>query len=223
MNVTTAFNAQTNSTIVLDTYNPGVFDPNFTYLLTQTEYNSLTSSIVIPTEQQLLSEISAGLLETTTSTQVNVEDPNITATNIVIHAVKQHWLADQSGDGSDRIVPGQTLADGSPVQLALASADRSDLNFLQVPTANAIVNFGVNGSNEGTMTLVGGPLGALTGLDIVGGVQIYIGGTSQNATTAGGDFLTVLSVSGSLVTFSAGQTIVPETSQSVTVELRRRR
>ena len=86
VNATTAVNSTTQATVTLDTYNPSVYDPNFTYLLTATQVSTWKSSIVIPTQAELLSGISAGLLEATTSTQVNIEAPNITATNIIISA-----------------------------------------------------------------------------------------------------------------------------------------
>ncbi len=220
-NVTTANGA------VIDTYNPNVYDPNFTYLLTSAQKNTLTNSIYVPTVNQLLSGISAGLLETTTSTQLNIEAANITATNIIITAANGNIGSLINPVTSPvEYVPGQNLQDGSTDQLALASANRTDLNLLQDASISATVNFASSGSgaNEiGTMTLSSGTwansgLFSADELASPTGLQLYIGG-SANATTTGGDFLTIQSISGSTVTFQTGTAITAGTNQSVTLEL----
>ena len=243
VNVTTVLDSH-NNTVVIDTYNPSIYDPNFTYMLTSDELSTLTKSIVIPTEAQLLSGISAGLLQTTTSTQVNVEDPNITATHIVISALNGN-IGSITNPATQSLtdagfVPtsagGQPLVDGSAIQLALASAQRSDLNFLAASPVNEVVNFGsivIDGTTYGTMTLTPAEVAAVPtthdgwiGLGIASGQQLYIGGSTQNATNSG-VYLTVAAnppgtsgisaVSASTVLFATGQKIISESSQQVLV------
>ena len=229
---TTAHNTTTNTTVTVDNYNPYAYDPNFTYLINATDYKNLTSSIRVWTTDQLLSGISAGLLTQTTSTQVNIEAPNITASNISIVASGNIGTLINPVTNQVGFVPGQTLLDGSPAQLALGAAARTDLNFLSVQPGQVTVNFGVNSSGDGTMTLVSAASlvnGASTSnpswsdvlsqdgvhtLGLAAGQQIFIGGSTQNA-TENGQYLTILSVSGSVVTFVPGEKIVTETSQTI--------
>ena len=212
----------THNTVTIDNYNPYAYDPNFTYLMTPDQVTGITGNIKVWTPDELLSGISAGLLEQTTSTQVNIEAPNITADNIVITASANIGTLINPVTNEVGFVPGQILTDGSPAQLALAAAARTDLNFLTVAPANVVVNFGTAANGDGTMTLANNAAwSSITNssgqsLNIAAGQELYIGGTTQNA-TENGAYLTVLSVSGSTVTFAPGQRIASESSQSVLV------
>ena len=209
-----------HNTVVIDNYNPYVYDPNFTYLLTSAQVSGITSNIKIWTPDELLAGISQGLLEQTTSTQAYIEAPIITADNITIVA----GTNGNSGNIGSLVnpvtnevgfVPGTTLTDGSTAQLALAAAARTDLNFLTIQPATVEVNFSgdrmtlVNGASWSSIT---GPTGA--SVDIQQGDELYIGGTSQNA-TENNQYLTVASVSGSTVTFTSP--VVSESNQTVLV------
>ena len=161
-------------------YDPNTQDPNFTYLLTETEKTNLIGNIKVWTQSELLSGISAGLLQTTTSTQVNIEQPNITAKNIVITAKKG---SSSAGGNIGSIVnpvtnfsptadvigfePGHSI-DGTPVQLALAAAQLADLNFLAAVPLTETVNF-----SGDTMTLTNGTNWSATGLSIQAGDWLY--------------------------------------------------
>src|SRR5208283_3399118 len=134
---------------------------------------------------------------TTTSTQINIEAPNITAKNIVLN-VHQGSNASSGNIGSlvnpvtnfsataNQIgfVPGTSI-DGTPVQLALAAAQATDLNFLAAVPVTVTVDFSGN-----TMTLDSGDWSSL-------GIQkndwVYIGGTTQNG-TQNGAYLQVASI-----------------------------
>ena len=75
----------TPTNVSIDAYNPYVYDPNFTYLMTQAEVNAITGSIKVFSPTELLSAISAGLLNTTTTTQTDVI--NSTTANIIASSV----------------------------------------------------------------------------------------------------------------------------------------
>lgn len=196
-------------------YDPNTYDPNFVYLLTQTEKAALTGNIKVWTESELLSGISAGLLQTTTSTQINIEAPNISAKNIVITAGTGNvgsLVNPATNFNANANVIGfvvGTNIDQTPVQLAFASAQLSDLNFLAATPVSESVNF--NGSS---MILSNGSSWSSTGLNIQANQWLYIGGATQNA-TQNGAYLQVASVSGSTITFT--NTVVTENNQTVLV------
>ncbi len=206
----------------VDVYNPNIYDPNFRYLLTTQQAQSQTNGVKQFTQQQLLGALSAGLLTDTTSTQVNIEQPNITATNIVISTPNGNVgslvnpVTNEVG-----LVAGTTIVDGSPVQLALASAQRSDLNFLAAIPVQETVNFANNGSNQGTVTWTGG---VPAGMTITKGTSLYIGGSTINS-TENDNYVQVDSIvttgSGAnettTVTFLAGETFTAQTNQTVLI------
>ena len=144
----------THPQVAVDTFNPYAYDPNFTYLLTTSEVTSLTGSINVFTPTELLSAISAGLLNTTTSTEVNQitgSTANIVASSITIHAAG----GASSGNVGSVVNPVTnfnptadvvgfevgTSITGQPVQLALAAAQQQDLNFL---AATPVVATGIS-------------------------------------------------------------------------------
>ena len=212
------YDAAHNVDVTTSTYNPNVYNSNFVYLLSATEKTNLTSSIHVWTESELLSGISAGLLQTTTSTQTTIEAPNITAQNINI-VVKKGSNA-SGGDIGTLVNPVTNFnptanvigfapgskTDGTPVQLALAAAELSDVNFLAAVPDSVMVNF-----SGDTMTLQSG---SWANLNIQMGDYLYIGGSTQNATTNGG-YLKVASISGSTVTFT--QQVQTENNQTILV------
>ncbi len=240
----------TPTNVSIDAYNPYVYDPNFTYLMTQAEVNAITGSIKVFSPTELLSAISAGLLNTTTTTQTDVI--NSTTANIIASSVNITAKGTGSSGNIGSLVNPYTQfstpntigyvvgtsINGTPVQLALASAEESDLNFLQTIPVATTVNF-----SGDTMTLANGedwsnPAVALSGTPIVvngvsettyslatlvanspaDSVSLFVGGSTLNA-TENGAYLVIDSVSGSTVTFkmAAGTSLNTETSQQVLV------
>ena len=198
-----------------DAYNASVYDPNFTYLLTATEKANITGSIHVWTQSELLSGISAGLLQTTTSTQTTIEQPNITAKNIVIRATNGNIgsLVNPVANFNPTanvigFQPGTNI-DGAQAQIALAAAQLSDLNFLRAVPLVESVNF-----NGASMTLANGSSWSATSLGIQAGDYLYIGGVTQNA-TSNGAYLQVASVNGATITFTTS--VVGENSKSVLI------
>ena len=216
--VTNVYDAATKTTVSTPVaYDPNTFDPNFVYLLTDSEVSSITGSIHVWTESQLLAGISAGLLQTSPSTLVENSAPNISAKNIVITAGKGNIgsLVNPAANFSATadvvgFAPGTDI-DQTPVQLAFAAAQLSDLNFLAAVPLVETVNF-----SGKTMTLANGASWSSLNLDIQPGDLIYIGGNSQNA-TQNGSYLVVAAdgVNGSTITFT--NSVVPESNESVLV------
>ncbi len=210
------FDAAGDDYVTSASYDANVYNPNFVYLLSATEKTNLTASIHVWTTSELLSGISAGLLQTTTSTQTTIEAPNITARNINI-VVKKGANANSGDIGSlvnpvanfsstanvVGFIPGASI-DGTQAQLALAAAELSDVNFLAAVPDSVTVNFGGD-----TMSLASG---SWTNINIQAGDYLYIGGSTQNA-TSNGAYLQVASISGSTITFT--QQVQTETSQTI--------
>ena len=210
---------KTTSNVTIDNYNPYAYDPNFTYLLTGSEYANLTQGIHQWTQSQLLSGISAGLLQTTTSTQINIEAPNITAKNIVI-TTHSGPSANSGNIGSIvnpvtdfsatanviGFAPGSNI-NGSQVQIALAAAQSSEVNFLAAIPLDTSVNFSGN-----TITLTDGSSWDTNVYK--DNEYLYIGGSTQNA-TQNGAYLKITDVTGSVITVS--QSLQTEQGQQILI------
>ena len=172
------------------TYDPTKYDPNFVYLLTDNaapatppgEKQTLSAGIKVWTEDELINAIGAGLLKTVTSTDTNTFI-NIAAQKITLTVPSgnigtiNNPVTDQVGFSTKPV----TLDPAT--QLALASAERSDLNFLTVAPVSATVNFAVDGNSVGSMTRTDGGTWSTSVFHV--GDSLFIGGNSSNATEGG--------------------------------------
>ncbi len=176
---------------------PTTYDPAFTYVLTPTENNTITSSIKVWTEDELLNTLGAGLLKSVSSTVTVVEDPNIVARNVTLVV-----------GGSVGINSGQTNIDVStqPVNMTaderviLAAAERTDVSYLGFPARSATVNFIHNSTGPDTISRTDGGNWLTDGF--TAGMTIEVLGNTGNETEKG-KLYQVASVSATDLTLGA--------------------
>lgn len=106
------------------------YNPDYSYVLSQAEKDTIKSGVKVWTKDELLQLISGNLIKEVTSTLVNIEDPNIVARNIVL---------DINGSvgtyNSNPIVikvdhDGHLTAMTDDQKVALAAAERSDVVYI---------------------------------------------------------------------------------------------
>jgi len=105
---------------------PSSYDAAFTYHLSTAETTSLTGSIKVWTDDELLYGFGSGMLKKVTSTTVNIEDPCIIARNITIDSHVGVGVA------SGKLVIDASHGFGSMTtdqRVALAAAERVDVTF----------------------------------------------------------------------------------------------
>ena len=121
-------------------YDPNTYDPNFVYLLSNSEQAHLVSGIKIWTPQELLTSISAGLLKTVTSTQTVNEAPNISANHIYLTVGNNIGSLTAPIGFATPITTSNPLT--TPEQVALGAAEATDVTFLASAPVTETVNFG---------------------------------------------------------------------------------
>ncbi len=207
-----------NDTVQLNTpssfnYSYTTFNPNFVYLLSNSEIANVEAGVHAWTTSQLDNGINFGVLQTSPSGG-STETPVITGANITLK------VGINSGGNIGSLVDPTTIynasqpnpipndptsvtigyepnanIDGTPIQQALATAAQSDLNFLAALPDEVTVNFSGN-----SMTITGG---SWTASNYEVGDWLYIGGLTKNA-TSNGAYLQIASIStdGKTITFS---------------------
>ena len=181
----------------------------FSYKVSANEQSTLVNSIKDWTPDELLTLYGAGLLKNVTSTVVTTTDPNIVAANVTL-------LTGQAvGQVADVI--NIDLSHG-PVTLtqdqrvALAAAERTDVQYLGAAPITAAVNFGVN-----TITRTDGTWAGLSVGELIT-VQAVSGQTTQNATNST-VFYKIVGIDGSdtILTIDPSTPMTPEGGKSITV------
>jgi Ca2+-binding RTX toxin-like protein len=133
-----SLNADGSATTKTATFNP-TGTTNFVYTPTPLERATLTASIKEWTPNELLYAFGAGLLKNVTDTVPNPKDPDIVADNVTLQAL--HTVGESGGsDLIDLSVQPFSKDD----RIALAAAERLDVQFLAAAPVNAQVNFAGN-------------------------------------------------------------------------------
>ena len=175
-------------------------EQRFAYTLTSDEEDTLTSSIRVWTESDLVNLIGSGLLKAVSDTQANEEDPNIAGANITLVVL----------NGNIGQTEGQSLIDltADPFVLSeddkvlLGSAERDDLVYLAGLPVDATVNFD---AAAGTITRTGGDWNQSGETVFETGMIIQVEGNTANATEEG-PFYTIASVTDNVIYVDLSQT-----------------
>ncbi len=196
---------------------PTTYDPGFVYDLLPSEDATITASIKVWTEDELLNTLGAGLLKSVSSTVTTIEDPNIIAQNITLVV-----------GGAIGINSGQTNIDVSqrPVtmtedqRVTLAAAERTDVSYLGFPAKTVTVDFTHNNSGPDTITRTDGGNWVTDGF--TAGMTIEVLGNTGNQTEKG-KLYQVASVSSTILTLAPQDTntganvLVSETQKTVEI------
>ncbi|GFS08016.1 hemolysin-type calcium-binding region, partial [Elysia marginata] len=188
------------------------YNDSFTYTLSDAERDSLTASIKVWTEDELLNLFSAGLIEPITDTQTSVEQANISAAGAVTIVASGSV---GSATGSQVIdLSGPTVSLTDDERVALAAAERTDVAYLAGDIASAKVNFLNNGNSADTIVRTDGGNWLTDGFQA--GMTIQIFGTADNAND-NGQFFTIDSVSSNTITLSADDQLSTEYRAKITL------
>ena len=197
-------------------FNANSFDGAFKYNPTQAEKDTLKATQHEWTESELLYGIGAGLLKEVTDTVVNIESPAITGNQVTLLT---SGSIGQSGNNIAIDVSTTPINLSDADRIALAAAERTDVQFLSAPLQTATVNF-VSSNN----TIVRTDGGTWTGISA--GQVITIGDATpapgqpashtQNATTST-VFYKVVSVSGGTITINAATPLKNEVAKQITL------
>lgn len=195
-------------TMTTETGKSVVVADKFVYKATQAEKDGLTATIHKWTDNELLYAMGSGLLKDVTSTVVNVEDPNIVGNNVTLLTHNSVGLS-----GGNVIIDVSTLpiTMTTDQHVALAAAERQDVQFLGGAIIHATVNF-----DAGTNTITRTDPGGWSGLSV--GMYLTIGGDAgqhtQNETTSNA-FPKITAINGNVITVDGG--LATESGKAVTV------
>ena len=189
------------------------FNGKFGYKTTVSELNALKGTIKEWTEDQLLYAISAGLMKDVTSTVVNIEQPNIVANNVTIIT-----KASVGQKGTETLIdltpPNVVFTDDERV--ALAAAERLDVQFLGGAVVTATVNF-----DAASRTITRTTLGSWISNGFVAGMYITIEGangqTTQNETVGTTTFHRIQSVTATVITLDNSTSLTTEGGKSIKI------
>src|SRR5262249_38165895 len=186
------------------------FDPNgttnFIYSPTASEINTLTSGIKKFTPDQLLYGISQGLMSDVTNHTPVVKDPNIFTQGTVTLTTHQGSVGQNSGSTLIPLPPPVT-GFTTPQLLALATAERTDVQFLGADPIHATVNF--SGHN-----IVRTDASNWTGLTV--GMFVTIDGDNSQVTrnaTNSNVFFKITNISGN--TLTVDRTLTAENAKQI--------
>ena len=189
----------------------------FAYKMTAAQITALTSGIKEWTPAELLSLFGAGLLKNVTDTVVTVGAPNIIAVNTTI--LTGFAVGEQTG-GTITIPlsypPNAPTVLTTADQVALAAAERVDVQYLAAPAVTAKVNF-VASAGGGTITRTdGGNWSGLAAGEYLA-VSAVTGQFTQNQTD-GTLFYLIDSISGNVLHIDASTPLVAtEPGKTVTL------
>ena len=188
------------------------YDDSFTYTLSDAERDSLTDSIKVWTEDELLNLFSAGLIEPITDTQTSVEAANISAAGTVM-IVASGSIG--SATGSQVIdLSGSSVSLTDDERVALAAAERTDVAYLAGDIVSAKVNFLNNGTSADTIKRTDGGNWLTDGFQA--GMTIQVFGTADNA-NENGQFFTIDAVTANTITLSDGDQLSTEYRANITL------
>jgi len=186
------------------------FDPDYHYTATDAEIATITASVKVWTEDQLLNLISSSILKTITDTTLNVEAPNIIARNVTIIVSNSVGTNNPSAtliDLTSRPTPIVFTAD----ELAqLSAAEASDITFLAALPISTEVNFS---SSASTIYRTDGS--SWSGAGFAAGDYIMIAGSLNNDTNPG-QYYKIASIDGAVMTL-ADATLYKESYSQVSV------
>ncbi len=187
------------------------FNKTFAYKVTDAEKTALRATIKLWTEEELLSQIGSGLMKDVTSTEVNIEDPNIVGANVTIRT-RDSIGANGGETVIDRTIPNVLFTEDQ--QIALAAAERLDVQFLGGAALLATVNFDASSRTitrtDGGNWLTGGlQAGMFITIDGADGKQI------QNDTIGSAAFPRIVSVTANVITIDDSFPLVRESSRYV--------
>lgn len=194
-------------------FTANTFNGNFAYKAAVSELNTLKGTIKQWTEDQLLYAISAGLMKDVTSTVVNIEQPNIVANNVTIIT-----KANVGQKGTETLID---LTPANPVftddeRVALAAAERLDVQFLGGAVVTATVNF-----DAASRTITRTTPGSWISNGFVAGMYVTIQGangqTTQNETTGTTTFHRIQSVTATVITLDNSTTLTSEGGKSIKI------
>ncbi len=196
-------------------FTPDTYNPSFVYKPTTNETNALAATIPEWSENSLYYPLSAGLLKEVTSTQVVIYNPNIVANNVTL--LTEGSVGD-NGQSLNIDVSTPPVTFTTQEQVALAAAQRQDVQFLGAEPIAATVDF--NAATNQITRVDGGTWSGLA----VGDMITVQGSTTQNATN-GNLFYEIAAINSSdtvltlVSTGAAGTTslVASETNEAVTV------
>ena len=198
--------------IILGTTTKLTFNPtgttNFIYTPTKQQVEALSAGIKEWTPNELLYGIGQGLLVSdVTDTVVNVQDtPDVAGAHVTL--LTGGSVGQNSGTLEIPVSPGGTYT--TQQLLALATAERTDVQFLGAPATNATVNFSGN-----TITLIsdgGSNNWSADGFAV--GDYISIEGKTQNSTD-GGALDQIIGLTSTVLTLNT--TLATETSVQISI------
>ncbi len=198
--------------IILGTTTKITFNPtgttNFIYTPTKQQVEALSAGIKEWTPNELLYGIGQGLLVSdVTDTVVNVQDtPDVAGAHVTL--LTGGSVGQNSGTLEIPVSPGGTYT--TQQLLALATAERTDVQFLGAPATNATVNFSGN-----TITLIsdgGSNNWSADGFAV--GDYISIEGKTQNSTD-GGALDQIIGLTSTVLTLNT--TLATETSVQISI------
>ena len=189
------------------TFNPNG-TTNFIYTPTAQQIEALTAGIKKWTPNELLYGISQGLLtNSVTDTVVSVQQtPDVAGAHVTL--LTSGSVGKNAATVQIPIVPGGTFTTAQ--LLALATAERSDLQFLGAAPTNAIVDFA---GNSITLISDGGSNNWLNDGFAVGD-YVSIAGAPQNS-TSGGSLDQIVALTSTVMTLS--KTVSSQTHTSITI------
>ncbi|PYP94157.1 MAG: hypothetical protein DMD38_16320, partial [Gemmatimonadetes bacterium] len=195
--------------VTLDTvkFNP-TGTTNFIYAPTPTEVSTLKSGIKQWTPDQLLYGISQGLMSDVTNHTPVVKDPNIFTQGTVTLKANQGSVGQNAGSVLISLPPPPT-GFTTPQLLALAIAERTDVQFLGADPIHATVNFSGN-------TITRTDASNWSGLSVGMGVTVDgdNGQVTRNVTNSN-VFYKITGISGAVLTVNA--TLTAENAKQILI------
>jgi hypothetical protein len=195
--------------IVVGTATQVTFDPtgttNFIYIPSADQVNNLTAGIKEWTPNELLYGIGQGLLTNdVTDTVVELQPPDVVGAHVTL--LTGGSVGQNSGTLEIPVVPGGSF---TTAQLpALATAERTDIQFLGASPTSATVNFSGN-----IITLVGAGSWITDGF--AKGDFISISGNTQNDTALAGALDQITDITANVLTLSTG--LATETNKTISI------
>ncbi|BCS96179.1 hypothetical protein DSLASN_18110 [Desulfoluna limicola] len=183
---------------------PDSYDSGFVYVLSTTETDTLTGSIKVWTEEELLSLIGGGLLKSVTDTQVIIEDANIVAEDVTLLVDGQ---IGRTAEPTLIELDGHTFT--SDERVAMAAAERADVTYLSADAVEARVSF--DGAANTMTRTDGSPWSGFSA-----GMAVTVTGNTANG-TEGLSYHRVESVDGAVITFGGNTQLVSESGRDVSV------
>ncbi len=184
---------------------------DFVYTLTTEENDALVASIKIWTEEELLNTIGAGLMKQVTDTQTTIELNNIIGRKVTI------TTADGGvGSFTDAIsidVTARPLQLTHDERVALAAAERTQVNFIAGAVVSGTMNFARDASGGDSITRTDGNSWIDDGYQV--GLMLRIAGNTTNVTE--GAMVEIISVTTNTLTVTHRDSSVDETGISATI------